>query len=100
MVSLLIGSGGKHYGFEGVYSLLLFRNWLLEIRDRPEYRCKKRRNGTPGLGPFTLAARREILDKLLSAQALSGLSLIREEELVLIKSLWEIDKNSLVYTEG
>ena len=47
-------------GHTELLSLLLFRNWLLEIRDRPEYRCKRRRNGAPGMGPFTLSARQEI----------------------------------------
>jgi len=79
--------------------ILNFRNWLVEIRDDPEYRCKKRRNGAPGLGPFTLAARQEILGKLLTAQAWSGLSLISEEELTLIEKLWRMDENSPIYTE-
>ena len=86
-------------GYTQLAPLLQFRNWLAEVRDYSTYRCKKRRNGGPGLGPFTLAARREILTKLLDAQALSGLPLISEEELALIERLWEADRTSPTYTE-
>jgi DNA sulfur modification protein DndC len=77
--------------------LLNFRNWLMLIRDNPAYRCKRRRNGVAGLGPFNLDARREILAHLLEAQAASGLPLIRAEELELIEQLWTLDENSPAY---
>ena len=71
-------------GHDVMVPLFEFRNWLIRIRDLPEYRCSKRRNGMPGPGPFTLMARRQILEKLMQAQASSGRSLVSDEELELI----------------
>jgi DNA sulfur modification protein DndC len=87
-------------GYTELAPLFHFRNWLAQVRDDPEYRCKKRRNGMPGPGPFTLAARQEILDKLLEAQTLSGLPLATEEELEYITQLWDLDRNSPAYLEN
>lgn len=72
--------------------LLEFRNWLLEIRDMPAYRCSRRRNGVSGLGPFTLDAREEILGRLFAAQAASGWDLITEIEVAEITRLWDVDR--------
>jgi DNA sulfur modification protein DndC len=44
---------------------LEFRNWLIETRNDPDRRWPLRRNGTIGLGPFTLKARADILSRLL-----------------------------------
>jgi DNA sulfur modification protein DndC len=86
-------------GYLELIPLLNFRNWLVSIRDIPKNRCKHRRNGQLGLGPFTLDARSKILDKLLIAQSESGLSLINEKELDYILKLWLVDKNSKTYKE-
>jgi DNA sulfur modification protein DndC len=80
-------------GYAELEPLLNFRNWLIAIRDNPKYRRDRRRNGTPGLGPLTLAARQEILEKLLATQTQSGLSLITNEELNFIQSLWQEDED-------
>jgi DNA sulfur modification protein DndC len=80
----------------------MFRNWLVEIRDDPKRREKKRMNGTIyytasdqiGLGPFTLEARKEILRELLYIQknvrTPEGMpyELISQEELYKIQELW------------
>lgn len=87
-------------GYTDLIPLFNFRNWLVSIRDIPIYRCKHRRNGQLGLGPFTLEARALILDKLLIAQNASGYSLINEEEYDIIHKLWLIDKNSKNYREN
>lgn len=71
--------------------LLDFRNWLAEARDNKVYREKKRRNGAKGPGPFTLAARKEILKRLLLAQKLSKLTLISKLEIKEIKKYWALD---------
>lgn len=78
--------------------LLDFRDWLVEIRDKPEYRQAVRRNGTLTFkqgkhipGPFTLAARKMILDRLLEIQAATGMALISEEEIQIIKQIWTDD---------
>lgn len=74
-----------------------FRNWLLEMRENRTYRDNKRRNGAVykksdgsfGLGPFTLEARRLILRKLLLLENDTGLELITASELKVIDKMWD-----------
>lgn len=80
---------------EAGYSELLpyfeFRAWLSKIRNDPAMRWPKRRNGAPGMGPFTLDARREILERLNQLEAMTGSEIISPEERGLIASLWQLD---------
>lgn len=78
--------------------LIAFRDWLVEIRNLPEYRQVERRNGTITIkggkhipGPFTVEARKMILDKLLEIQTAYGSELISQEEINLIKQIWAED---------
>lgn len=87
-------------GYEELLPLHNFRNWLAEFRNDTEYRCKYRRNGQSGLGPFTLIGRERILTELLKAQEESGLQLLSEEEILAIEALWQKDKNCLNYIEN
>ena len=80
--------------------LLTWRNWLVSIRDEPEYRCAKRRNGREGPGPFRLKARRELLRRLRLAEKEAGLPLIGAEEIAEIHRLWRKDRRSIQYREG
>lgn len=74
-----------------------FRNKLLEMRENPAMRDNKRRNGsmyrkndgTLGMGPFTLEARRLILEGLLELENETGLELITIEELKAIDKMWD-----------
>lgn len=74
-----------------------FRNELLKMRDNPQMRDNKRRNGTVykkadgsfGLGPFTLEPRRIILEKLLMLENETGLELITIGELKAIDKMWD-----------
>ena len=74
-----------------------FRNWLLEIRDNPEYRDRRRRNGSVyenkdgelGLGSFSMHGRYQILKRLLELEESTGLSLISIDELRTIDRIWE-----------
>lgn len=74
-----------------------YRNWLVEMRANPDAREKKRRNGTMyrkpdgtiGLGPFTMDARKEMLQRLLQLEVDTGLDLISIEELKYIDQLWD-----------
>lgn len=74
-----------------------FRNWLVENRNNPELRDKKRRNGSVyekadgeyGLGPFTMYGRKVILEKLLELENVTGQELITKEELKAIDAMWE-----------
>lgn len=74
-----------------------FRNKLLEMREDANMRDSKRRNGTVykkadgtfGMGPFTLEARRIILDGLLELENKTGLGLITLQELKVIDKMWD-----------
>lgn len=74
-----------------------FRDWLVGIRQNPEFRDNKRRNGKVyqkangeyGFGPFKLSARREILKRLLVLQRNTGFELITNDELKAIDSIWD-----------
>ena len=86
-------------GFETLEKLREFRNWLVSIRQNPDYRDTKRRNGTIytrgngeiGFGPFTLFARQKILQGLLQLEIETGLELITIEELKEIDKMWDSD---------
>lgn len=84
-------------GEEWLKPLRDFRNWLLDIRENPEYREKRRRNGSVyvkedgelGFGSFNMNARKEILRRLLKLEKQTGLDLITVEELRTIDRIWE-----------
>ena len=73
-----------------------FRNWLMEQRSNPDMRDRKRRNGAVyegkdgelGLGPFTLAGRKKILEEVLKLEEIVGEEIITKEELKAIDKLW------------
>lgn len=79
-------------GYSDLKPFLEFRNWLSEIRNDPEKRWKSRRNGSIGLGPFTLDARREILSRIDKLERISGREIISIEERGVIASLWTMDQ--------
>ena len=84
-------------GEEWLIPLREFRNWLLSIRQNPEYREKKRRNGSVyikqdgeiGFGPFNLSARELILTKLLELEVETNMELISLDELKKIDEIWD-----------
>ncbi len=78
-------------GEEYLQPLVEFRNWLIELRDRPGYRSEVKRNGNAGPGPFLPSARQEILDQLLSLEKQTGLSLVSDQELVYIQQEWSME---------
>lgn len=78
-------------------ALVDFRDWLKEIRNKPEYRQVERRNGRMQFdlitgkhipGPFTIQARKMILDRLLETEKEFGGQLISKEEIDFIESTW------------
>ena len=75
-------------GEEHLQPLVNFRNWLIELRDRPGYRSDIKRNGNAGPGPFLPSARQEILDQLLALEKQTKLPLITNEELAYIQQEW------------
>jgi DNA sulfur modification protein DndC len=57
-------------GDDWMKPLLEFRDWLKVMRNEARHRKKTRRDGKPGLGPYTLKARREIYQRLIQAEEL------------------------------
>jgi len=86
-----IDSGKHHFK-----PLVDFRDWLKKIRNNPEMRQAYRRNGRLTFaesgkhipGPFTIQARKQILDYLLQVQEQYGDRLITDAELDLIYQHW------------
>lgn len=89
-----IDSGNHHFK-----PLVEFRDWLKAIRNNPEMRQAHRRNGRLSFdasgkhipGPFTIQARKQILDYLLRVQDEFGDRLISDAELDLIFQFWTAD---------
>lgn len=83
-------------GFEGLEPLMNFRDWLVSIRNEPKRRMSVRRNGKAEFGrngalipgPFTIETRREILSKLRETEEEAARSLIRNDEVGLIRQIW------------
>ena len=77
-------------------ALVDFRDWLKEIRNKPEHRQVERRNGRMQFdltgkhipGPFTILARKMILDRLLETEKEFGNKLISKQEIDFIESTW------------
>jgi DNA sulfur modification protein DndC len=86
-------------GHEEMEPLLEFRDWLASFRNQHENRMMERRNGQvtymasgqPVPGPFTFAARRELLSRVLELQDLTGRPLISVDEIEHIKRIWAED---------
>lgn len=79
--------------------LVEFRNWLVSIRNDPSYRSAIRRNGRLTFdvsgkhipGPFTIQARKEILQRLQETEQSFGGELITAEEIELIHRIWAVE---------
>lgn len=89
-----VDSGNHHFS-----ALIEFRQWLKDIRNDPRYRSVERRNGEIRFnprgeqiqhvpGPFTIQARKMILDRLLATQAEYGDTLISADEIERIHAIW------------
>jgi len=76
-----------------------FRKRLKQISDNPDFRSRVRRNGQPGMGPLTMAAREMLLQELLDMQASVGLELISNTEVRLIKEQWALDESDAIFRE-
>jgi DNA sulfur modification protein DndC len=87
-------------GHENMEPLMEFRDWLAKFRNERSKRMIERRDGRIALmgdgittvaGPFTVEARREILERLLSIQQEVGMTLINEDEIARVKAMWADD---------
>lgn len=79
-------------GFEHLEPLVDFRDWLQEFSRTPANRMTERRNGQPGLGPFTPTARLELLARLQALQEEMGMQLVTPQEVDRIKQIWKDDE--------
>ncbi len=92
-------SGFVDAGFKEFTPLLDFRDWLVSIRNEPDRRLARRRDGRITItqagvhipGPFTLSTRAEILARLLELQSKVGRQLVSSAEVERIRALWTED---------
>lgn len=92
-------TGFVEAGFDQFGPLLDFRDWLIAIRNDPERRLARRRDGRFTIGkngvfipgPFNMATRKEMLDRLLELQNSTAMPLISEPEVRHIRALWVDD---------
>ena len=81
----LLASGDKR-----MEHLIEFRDVLAWYRDPLNgKRDTKRMNGADGSGPLTLQSRKELLEKILKLEKLSGIKILSDEELFLIQRHWK-----------
>jgi DNA sulfur modification protein DndC len=78
-------------GEDWMLPLLEFRNVLAEIRQDPTQRMTTSRDNKERLGPFTFAARAELLRQLLEAGKRAGITVISRNELEAIQTQWNYD---------
>jgi DNA sulfur modification protein DndC len=86
-------------GFAEFAPLIGFRDWLASIRNDPNRRMARRRNGRflvtkEGVfvpGPFTFETRREVLERVFTLQAGTDQTLISEDEVARIRRIWAED---------
>ncbi|WP_434725558.1 DNA phosphorothioation system sulfurtransferase DndC [Mesorhizobium sp. RIZ17] len=91
-------------GYGDLEPLLEFRDWLKAIREDGSMRMAARRNGTLNFvgegrlipGPFTLEARREILERLLAVQNDVDIPLISADEIEVIRKIWAEDAITMI----
>jgi len=82
----LIDNGEEH-----LEPLLDLRDWLVENRNKDEYRQMRLRNGGKGKGPYNIDTRAYLLHRLLEAEKLSGEKLITTQEMKAIQIIWNMD---------
>ena len=86
-------------GYEELRPLRDFRQWLVSVRNDPQYKDTKRRSGevapewqrAKGFGTFSLYGRETMLKKLLELEGETGFEIISEAELKFIDACWERD---------
>ena len=71
---------------------LEFRDWLAEFRNDPNNRWKLRRNGSTGLGPFSIEARKEILRRIEQLEHRANKPILSKDEREMIHYLWTVDQ--------
>ena len=100
----MIGSGRDSYDSGFLSKLADFRDQLKEERDKSENRVHGRnrngitlvkRDGSVGVGPYTMHYRKKLLDRLESLQSETSVQIITEEEKLRIVQLWAEEQANL-----
>jgi len=78
-------------GYVELKPYLEFRNWLSEIRNDPDMRWPQRRSGSPGMGPFTIEARKAILRRIDKLEDVTRSEILNATERGVIAGLWRLD---------
>ncbi len=92
-------AGFVEAGFGEFEPLMDFRDWLVSIRNDPNRRQARRRNGRITMtrdgtfvpGPFTIQARSEIMGRLQALQTETNQTLISDDEIDAIHKIWVED---------
>jgi DNA sulfur modification protein DndC len=87
-------------GYSELIPFLEFRDWLATIRNETKRRWPQRRRGTPGLGPFTMNTRREILARVRKLERKVSKKILSSAELREIQRLWRLDRQHPIETNG
>lgn len=74
-------------GYEQLVPSFELRGWLSEYRNDPTNRCSSRRNGREGPGPFTIAARHRIFERVLQLEEQVGRRIISDDPVQEIRRL-------------
>ena len=90
----------KDRSLEGLEPLYDFHKWLLNLRENDDNRISYRRDGTAKYrndgsrvrGPFKMAVRRQILEKLYQLEKETDRTLMTKAELRFIESIWRQDE--------
>lgn len=75
-------------GEQWMEPLNAFRNRLKEVREYQDWREPRRRDGSPGPGPFRPDKRRLLLSELLTLESEVGRTLISDGEIRYIQQAW------------
>jgi len=81
-------------GWEWLRELLRYRQLMLDIRNDPQNRILRSRNGREYLGPLTMRARQLLLAELKNLEIRLGRKLLCEQEERLIYLLWDKDRET------
>lgn len=78
-------------GHEELAPFLEFRNWIASFRSDLDKRWPERRNGRASPGPFTISARKEILERVRALEVATDSQIITADEASEIERLWTLD---------
>ena len=93
----MIATGGERYDSQRLGMLADFRDDLMAERNLPENRVQGRnrqgrvlvkRDGSMGVGPYTMAYRADVLERVKALQEEVGQELITTEEVQHIQRIW------------